>query len=94
MLILLIILVVAAVGGVAAYVIMQFTGVFGTGYDEPRLRWSDRSGGGGGGSGRIFVPRRLEEVPQGCLVSVLVAMGVWILLWLVVLVIGLRVLLA
>ncbi|MDQ4134411.1 MAG: hypothetical protein M3179_14695 [Actinomycetota bacterium] len=93
MLVLLIILVIAAVGGVGAYVIMQFTGVFGTSYDEPRLRWSDRSGGGGG-SGRVFVPRRLEEVPQGCLVSVLVAMGVWILLWLIVLVIGLRVLLA
>jgi hypothetical protein len=97
--ILVIILVVAAVGGVAAYVIMQFTGVFGTSSVEPRLRWTDRSstGGGGGGSGvrdRVYVPRRLEEVPQGCLVAVLAAMALWILAWLVVLVIGLRVLLA
>jgi hypothetical protein len=98
MIVLVIILVVAAVGGVAAYVIMQFTGVFGTSSVEPRLRWTERSGtGGGGGSGvrdRVYVPRRLEEVPQGCLVAVLAAMAVWILAWLVVLVVGLRVLLA
>ncbi len=91
MIVLLIILVVAAVGGVAAYVIMQFTGVFGTGRDEPRLLRGDRSDTG---PGRISVPRRLEEVPQGCLVTVLVAMGIWIVLWLIVLVVGLRVLLA
>ncbi len=91
MIVLLIILLVAAVGGVAAYVIMQFTGVFGTGREAPQLRWSDRSDTS---SGRFYVPRRLEEVPQGCLVAVVVAMGIWILLWLIVLVIGLRVLLA
>ena len=90
MIVLLIILLVAAVGGVAAYVIMQFTGVFGTGHEAPQLRWSDRSDTS---SGR-FVPRRLEEVPQGCLVAVVAAMGIWIVLWLIVLVIGLRVLLA
>lgn len=90
MIVLVIILVIAAIGGVAAYVIMQFTGVFGTTAEEPRL-WRS---GGASDERRFSMPRRLEEVPQGCLVSVLVAMAVWILAWLVVLIVGLRVLLA
>ena len=93
MIVLLINLVVAAVGGVAVYLIMQYSGVLPSIPEEPRIRTGADSGTSwrvGGGS----VPRRLEEVPQGCLVSVLVAMAIWILAWLVVLVVGLRVLLA
>jgi hypothetical protein len=89
--VLVVILVVAAVGAVAVYLIMQYTGVLQGVPSEPRIRtpYSDAYS-----EPRTWVPRRLEEVPRGCLVSVLVAMAAWILLWLVVLVIGLRVLLA
>lgn len=89
MIVLLIILVVAAVGGVAAYVVMQYAGVdsrvpsasggFQSGY-------FDRRGG--------TVAERIANTPSGCLVAVLIAAGVWIALWLVVLILGLRVLTA
>ena len=88
MIVLLIILVVATVGGVAAYVIMQFVGVdsrvpstggFNSGFIERR-----------GGN----VAERIANAPSGCLVAVLIVAGVWIALWLVVLVLGLRVLTA
>lgn len=90
MIVLLIILLVAAVGGIAAYLILQYTNVLPSVPDEPRLGGPTWQSSGG----RFSVPGRLEEVPQGCLVSVLVFMAVWILLWLVVLILGLRVLLA
>ena len=35
---------------------------------------------------------RIANTPSGCLVAVLIAAAVWIALWLVVLVLGLRVL--
>lgn len=89
MIVLLIILVVAAVGGVAAYVVMQYAGMdskvpstsggFHSGFIERR-----------GGS----VAERIANTPSGCLVSVLIAAAVWIALWLVVLILGLRVLTA
>jgi hypothetical protein len=89
LIVLLIILVVAAVGGVAAYVVMQYAGVdtkvpstsggFHSGFIERR-----------GGS----VAERIANTPSGCLVAVLIAAGVWIALWLVVLILGLRVLTA
>lgn len=86
MIVLLIILVVATVGGVAAYVVMQYVGV------ESRVPSSsgfhsgfiERRGGN--------VAERIANTPSGCLVAVLIAAGVWIALWLVVLVLGLRVL--
>lgn len=87
MIVLLIILVVGAIGGVAAYVIMQATG-FTTDHGEstPRLgsRWE---GGPRGGA----LSERIADAPSGCLVAVLVAMAVWIAMWTVVLVLGLRV---
>lgn len=89
MIVLLIILVVAAVGGVAAYVVMQYAGIdsrvpstsggFHSGFIERR-----------GGS----VAERIANTPSGCLVAVLIGAGVWIALWLVVLILGLRVLTA
>lgn len=89
MIVLLIILVVATIGGVAAYVVMQYAGVdtkvpstsggFHSGFVERR-----------GGN----VAERIANTPSGCLVAVVVVAGVWIALWLVVLVLGLRVLTA
>ena len=90
MIVLLIILVVAAVGGVAAYVVMQYAGV-----DSKVPTTSGTSGGFHSG----FIERRggsvaerIANTPSGCLVAVLIAAAVWIALWLVVLVLGLRVL--
>ena len=88
MIVLLIILLVATVGGVAAYVVMQYAGVdsrvpsaggFQSGFIERR-----------GGN----VAERIANTPSGCLVAVMIAAGVWIALWLVVLILGLRVLTA
>ena len=89
MIVLLIILVVAAVGGVAAYVVMQYAGV------DSRVP----SSSGGFQSGFIerrggTVAERVANTPSGCLVAVMIAAGVWIALWLVVLILGLRVLTA
>ncbi len=88
MLVLLIILVVATAGGVAAYVVMQYAGVdtkvpSTSGY---RSGFVERRGGN--------VAERIANTPSGCLVAVLIAAGVWIALWLVLLVLGLRVLTA
>ncbi len=89
MIVLLIILVVAAVGGVAAYVVMQYAGM------DSKVP----SGSGGFHSGFIerrggSVAERIANTPSGCLVSVLIVAAVWIALWLVVLILGLRVLTA
>ncbi|MDQ4133627.1 MAG: hypothetical protein M3179_10585 [Actinomycetota bacterium] len=91
MIVLLIILVVAAVGGVAAYVVMQYAGV--------DSKVPSTSGTSGFHSGFIerrggSVAERIANTPSGCLVAVLIAAAVWIALWLVVLVLGLRVLTA
>lgn len=90
MLLLLVLLLVGVVGGVVAYVIFQFSGVgsiFPQG--EPRLS---------PGHDRPRVPgtlvQRLEDAPQGCLWSAIGLMVLWIVAWAVVLVVGLRVLLA
>ncbi|HEX8769578.1 MAG TPA: hypothetical protein VF711_02280 [Acidimicrobiales bacterium] len=90
MILLIVVLIVAIVGGVIAFVIFQFSGV-GTalpsgaprldpGTNRPRVRGS--------------LVERLEEAPQGCLWSAIAAMAVWIALWAMVLILGLRVLLA
>ena len=88
MIVLLIILVVATAGGVAAYVVMQYVGVdsrvtsdggFQSGFIERR-----------GGN----VAERIANTPSGCLVAVVIAAGVGIALWRVVLILGLRVLTA
>ncbi len=89
MIVLLIILVVAAVGGVAAYVVMQYAGV------DTRVP----SGSGGFQSGFLerrggTVAERIANTPSGCLVAVLIVAAVWIALWLLVLILGLRVLTA
>ena len=89
MIVLLIILLVATVGGVAAYVVMQYAGV-----DSRVPSTSDAFHSGlierRGGN----VAERIANTPSGCLVAVLIAAGVWIALWLVVLILGLRVLTA
>ena len=87
MIVFLLILVVAAIGGVVAYVAMQYTGLSssGSGGDPSRgftSGWADRGGS---------FSERVAGAPSGCLVAVLVAAGVWIAAWLVVLVLGLRV---
>ena len=87
MIVLVIILVVAAVGGVAAYVIMQYSGAgsISSGPSAGARTWTyDRPGG--------RVAERIADAPSGCLVSVLVALGVWIVAWLVFLIVGFRVL--
>lgn len=90
MILLIIVLMVAVVGGVIAYMIFQFTSVGSTftspgprlepGTSRPRVRGS--------------LVQRIEDAPQGCLWSAIVAMALWIGLWLIVLILGLRVLLA
>jgi hypothetical protein len=88
--ILLVLLLVGVVGGVVVYVIFEYSEV-GTvftrgeprldpGHDRPRVRGS--------------LVQRLEDAPQGCLWSAIAVMALWIIAWAVVLIIGLRVLLA
>lgn len=87
MIVLLLILVVAAIGGVGAYLAMQYSGTsFGSSAaDRPFTSgWDDRRGGA--------LTERIADAPSGCLIAVLVAVGVWVVLWTVVLVLGLRVL--
>lgn len=87
MIVLLIILIVAAIGGVAAYVVMEYTGLSSpSGATSSRLSsgWSaDRRGGA--------LTERIADAPSGCLVAVIAVMVIWIAAWLVFLVIGLRV---
>lgn len=84
------VLLVAVVGGVVAYVVFQFSDI---GSSLP-------SGGPrldpGASRARVqgSVVQRLEDAPQGCLWGAIAAMGIWIALWVVVLILGLRVLLA
>ena len=92
MIFLLILLLVGVVGGVITYVIFQFLGV-GSVFlrGAPRLdpgapRSRPRSQGS--------LVQRLEDAPQGCLWGAIGAMAVWIGLWVVFLIVGLRVLLA
>jgi hypothetical protein len=86
--VLVLILVVAAVGGVAAYVIMQYTGMDSSvpsgGTTAARTWTYDRRGGA--------LADRIADTPSGCLITVLVALAVWIVAWLVFLIVGFRVL--
>lgn len=88
MIVLVLILVVAAVGGVAAYVIMQYTGMDNSvpsgGTTAARTWTYDRRGGA--------LADRIADTPSGCLITVLVALAVWIVAWLVFLIVGFRVL--
>ena len=89
MIVLLVILIVATVGGVAAYVIMQYSGfsssIPSSGTSRLSTGWThDRRGGA--------LAERIADAPSGCLVAVLVAVVAWIVAWLVFLIIGLRVL--
>lgn len=88
MIVLLVILIVATIGGVAAYVIMQYSGfssMSDSGTSRLSTGWThDRRGGA--------LSERIAEAPSGCLVAVLVAVVAWIVAWLVFLIIGLRVL--
>lgn len=90
MIVLLVILLVAAVGGIAAYVVMQYTGLSSPpGATSSRLSsgWTaDRRGGA--------LAERIADAPSGCLVAVIAVMVIWIAVWLVFLVLGLRVLTA
>ncbi|MGI9032808.1 MAG: hypothetical protein ACR2HY_03815 [Acidimicrobiales bacterium] len=90
MIVLLVILVVAAIGGIAAYVVMQVSGTSlgspssGGGTQFTSGGWTDRRGGA--------LAERIADAPSGCLIAVLIVVGVWVALWAVVLVLGLRVL--
>jgi hypothetical protein len=90
LILLLVVLIVAVVGGVVAFVVFQFSGV-GTALPSsaPRL-----DPGTNRARVRGSVVQRLEDAPQGCLWGAIAAMGIWIALWAVVLILGLRVLLA
>jgi hypothetical protein len=89
LILLLVVLIVAVVGGVIAFVIFQFSGVGTALPSAPRLD-------PGASRARVHgsLVQRLEDAPQGCLWGAIAAMGVWIALWAVVLILGLRVLLA
>ncbi len=90
MIFLVIILIVAVIGGVVAYMAFQFTNVGSVSSSAaPRLE-----PGAARARVRGSLVQRLEDAPQGCLWSAIVAMAIWIVLWLVVLILGLRVLLA
>ena len=88
MIVLVLILVVAAIGGVAAYVIMQYTGMDNSvpsgGTTAARTWTYDRRGGA--------LADRIADTPSGCLIAVLVALAAWIVAWLVFLIVGFRVL--
>jgi hypothetical protein len=88
--VLVLILVVAAVGGVAAYVVMQYSGMdssIPSGGTSAARTWTyDRRGGA--------LAERIADAPSGCLVAVLVALVAWIVAWLVFLIVGFRVLTA
>jgi len=88
--VLLIILVVAAVGGMAAYVIMQYTGM---GSTSPSPGSTPHLYGRDSRRDSAF-SERVADASPGCLIAVLVSVGVWVTLWLVLLVLGLRVLTA
>ncbi len=91
MIVLLVILVVAAIGGMAAYVIMQYSGLGGSASTSsgstPYL-----STRGSRSSGPLS--ERIADTSPGCLITVMAVIGVWVTLWLIVLVLGLRVLTA
>ncbi len=90
MIVLLIILIVAAVGGMAAYVIMQYTGLGSSAPSPgsaPYLSGRDSRRASG-------LSERIADASPGCLIAVLVTIGVWVTLWLVLLVLGLRLLTA
>ncbi|MGI9023601.1 MAG: hypothetical protein ACR2HV_10310 [Acidimicrobiales bacterium] len=92
MIVLLIILVVAAIGGMAAYVIMQYSGFGGTASPSQGTSVPYLSGRGTRSSGPLS--ERIADAPQGCLIAVMAAVGIWVTLWAVLLVLGLRVLTA
>ncbi|HUQ62445.1 MAG TPA: hypothetical protein VM121_01670 [Acidimicrobiales bacterium] len=90
MIFLVIILIVAVIGGVIAYMVFQFTSVGAVSSSAgPRLE-----PGASRARVRGSLVQRLEDAPQGCLWSAIIAMALWVGLWLVVLILGLRVLLA
>ena len=86
MIVLLVILIIATIGGVAAYVVMQYVGFSTPTSSDPRQWTHERRGGS--------LSERIADTPSGCLVAVLVVMTAWIVVWLVFLVLGLRVLTA
>ena len=89
MIVLLVILVVAVAGGVAAYVVMQYAGVdsrlpsASSGFHSGLL---ERRGGN--------MAERIANTSSACLLAVLIGVSVWIALWLVLVVLRLLVLTA
>jgi hypothetical protein len=90
-LILLLVPVVCALAGLAIYGVLKLTGVFEfpgvesrPAVREPGWRpWRSEATG---------FRARVDEIPRGCLLGVIIAVGVWIVGWLVVLVLGLHLL--
>jgi hypothetical protein len=89
--VLLIILVVAAVGGMAAYVIMQYSGV-GSASSSPG--GTPYLSGRGDTRRDSVLSERIADASPGCLIAVLVTVGMWLTLWAILLILGLRVLTA
>lgn len=72
--------------GVGLWLGMRGLGAFdsldgGGGSPPGRSSWRDR--------GPLSVRERVQEAPSGCLLSIVIACGVWTLAWLVVLIVGL-----
>jgi len=88
--VLLIILVVAAVGGMAAYVVLQYSGLGSTSPSPgstPYLSGRDTRRDSA-------LSERIADASPGCLIAILVTVGMWLTLWAILLILGLRVLTA
>ncbi|MGI8777380.1 MAG: hypothetical protein ACR2LJ_08340 [Acidimicrobiales bacterium] len=90
MIVLLIILVVAAVGGMAAYVIMQYSGLGSTSPSPGSAPYLS----GPNSRRSSALSDRIADASPGCLIAVLVTVGMWLTLWAILLILGLRVLTA
>ncbi|MGH9267994.1 MAG: hypothetical protein ACRD0D_07445 [Acidimicrobiales bacterium] len=69
-------------GGVVCWLMARAGLLPRLGDDRPGPSWELREG--------RYEARRLDDLPQGCLFATAIGAGVWILLWLIVLVLALR----
>jgi hypothetical protein len=81
---------VGVVLGVALYVILRGIGVFNILGGEPPTREARSYRASGEWRSRgLSLGERLDAVPRGCLIAIIVVAGIWIIGWLVVLLVGL-----
>ena len=97
--ILLLIPVAAVVIGAGLWVGLRGWGALSLGVDRPeRVTWRDRRAGREGRAPFSVRPDSeglrewSDRLPAGCLIAVIVASGVWVLGWLIVLIFGLNLL--